>query len=206
MTLPNPAPVPGQQRGRSDDPVLAQLTRESTNRRGQHGPVYPRHVAACRPGDAARRRCSTSSSAAIAEWPRVTCGNQSNTRTAVRYSRRTTMHPILLDSHKTPAHAPCDSSGTVQGSRNPTESRPRRSADSDCRLARPAVVCCHALQEKRVENVGMPTFSTAGRNARSLTPSDSVCDPERMVGKADGMAKSHCERFASSRRHPEDLS
>jgi hypothetical protein len=47
---------------------------------------------------------STNSSAAITESPRVSRGNQLNIRIAVRYSRRTAMRTILLDSHETPAH------------------------------------------------------------------------------------------------------
>jgi hypothetical protein len=57
---------------------------------------------------------STMSSAAIAESVRTTCGNQPNTRTAVRYNSRTIMPPMLPASPERPAHGQCDEFGTVQ--------------------------------------------------------------------------------------------
>jgi hypothetical protein len=36
------ATEPRQQRRRRDDPMPPQLTRQATNQRGQHGPVWPR--------------------------------------------------------------------------------------------------------------------------------------------------------------------
>lgn len=38
------AAVPGQQRGRGDDPMPPQLGRQGTNQRRQHGPVRPRQA------------------------------------------------------------------------------------------------------------------------------------------------------------------
>jgi hypothetical protein len=40
MPADQPA-VPGQQRGRGDDPMPPQLARKGLNERGQHGPVWP---------------------------------------------------------------------------------------------------------------------------------------------------------------------
>src|SRR4051812_9595737 len=51
---------------------------------------------------------STSSSATIADSPRVTCGSQPNIRIAVRYSSRTTMQSIVRDGGRTPAHTMCE--------------------------------------------------------------------------------------------------
>ena len=60
---------------------------------------------------------STNNSATIADSPPTTRGNQPNTPTAVKYSSRTTMHPILRDNHKTPAHALCEQFWHGTGSR-----------------------------------------------------------------------------------------
>ena len=82
---------------------------------------------------------STNSSATSADSPRATCGNQPNTRTALRYSSRTSMHSIFGASRKKPAHALCDSFGTVRPAHLrhrslrsvPAPSSPYRSRASD---------------------------------------------------------------------------
>lgn len=94
-----------------------QLTRKSANQRRQHGPIRPRQARlttdlATQNRDSWR---STNSSAAIAESPRVACGNQPNIRTAVTYIRRTSMLSIVRDGHRIPAHVMCNSSGAVHG-------------------------------------------------------------------------------------------
>src|SRR3954451_25111757 len=101
--------MPGQQGGRGDDPMPPQLAgksadrAESTARSGQDRRGRP----TWRRSTATSWR-STNNSAAIADSPRVTRGNQPNIRTAVRYNSRTTLHRILGDDRKTPAHTVCE--------------------------------------------------------------------------------------------------
>jgi hypothetical protein len=132
--------VPGQQRGRGNDPMPPQLARQCPDQGGEHGPVRPGQA---RPTDLAAQHGDF-----VAQHQQL----DDHLRLATRDLRQPAEHPNRAQvqqphkhppdparQSKTPAHTLRDGFGTVQGERPGLG--PIALADY-CYMSR--VICCEA--------------------------------------------------------------